>query len=361
MWERSFRAMNSDVSLLSPRPDAESRLDRAEKWLHAFERRFSRFQPDSELSRLNRHAGEPLQVSPALYQLVELALEFARASDGLFDPTILRQLEQSGYDRSFEAIPLARPANSRTAASRTTWSDVRLDASRRTVTLPEESGIDLGGMGKGWAVDRLAAILGSPSLVNCGGDVFASGMPPDDTGWRVGVADPFAPRRRSGRAPGKRTRRRDVEQRQATLEGGRPLPAPPDRPAHRRARPKATRSRSRSSRLRRACRRAREGRAALRRGRRAGVPGPHPGRRRPDHRRARTHVPAARASASTSQKRENQHRLRWRRFGAGDETRTRDPLLGKMIAGSANLSEAQCCGFSRSSPSALASTRPLCE
>ena len=42
-------------------------------------------------------------------------------------------------------------------------------------------------------MDRLAAILGSPSLVNCGGDVFASGMPPDDIGWRVGVADPFAP------------------------------------------------------------------------------------------------------------------------------------------------------------------------
>jgi thiamine biosynthesis lipoprotein len=193
MWERQFRAMNSDISLLSPRADAETRLERAERWLHAFERRFSRFQPDSELSRLNQHAGEPFRVSPALYHLVQLALGFARESGGLFDPTILRQLEQSGYDRSFEEIPLSRPADPRTAASRTTWRDVGMDAPCRTVTLPETSGIDLGGMGKGWAVDRLARILGSPSLVNCGGDVFASGMPPDDTDWRVGVADPFAP------------------------------------------------------------------------------------------------------------------------------------------------------------------------
>lgn len=193
MWERSFRAMNSDITLLSSRTDAEARLERAERWLHAFELRFSRFQIDSELSRLNQHAGVPFEVSPALYHLVELALEYARESGGVFDPTILRELERSGYDRSFEAIPLSRPADPRTAASRTTWRDVRLDASRRTVTLPGGGGIDLGGIGKGWAVDRLAEILGSPSLVNCGGDVFASGTPPDDTGWRVGVADPFAP------------------------------------------------------------------------------------------------------------------------------------------------------------------------
>jgi FAD:protein FMN transferase len=193
MWERTFRAMNSDIALMSDRADAEARLERAERWLHAFEARFSRFQPDSELSRLNQHAGEPFQVSPALYQLIDLALKCARQSGGLFDPTILRQLERSGYDRSFEAIPLSRPSDPRAAASRTTWRDVRLDAPTRTVTLREGSGIDLGGIGKGWAVDRLAAILGSPSLVNCGGDVFASGMPRDDIDWRVGVADPFAP------------------------------------------------------------------------------------------------------------------------------------------------------------------------
>jgi FAD:protein FMN transferase len=66
---------------------------------------------------------------------------------------------------------------------------------RERSTLPQGAGIDLGGIGKGFAVDRVAAMLGTPSLVNCGGDVFASGRPPDDGGWRVGVSDPSAPER----------------------------------------------------------------------------------------------------------------------------------------------------------------------
>jgi thiamine biosynthesis lipoprotein len=59
--------------------------------------------------------------------------------------------------------------------------------------LPEGGGIDLGGIGKGWAVDRLATMLGNPCLVNGGGDVYAAGRPPDAPAWYVGVEDPFAP------------------------------------------------------------------------------------------------------------------------------------------------------------------------
>ena len=148
MWERTFRAMNSDIALMSDRADAEARLERAERWLHAFEARFSRFQPDSELSRLNQHAGKPFRVSPALYQLIDLALKCARQSGGLFDPTILRQLERSGYDRSFEAIPLSRPSDPRAAAGRTTWRDVRLDAPTRTVTLRQGAASTWGASGR---------------------------------------------------------------------------------------------------------------------------------------------------------------------------------------------------------------------
>ncbi len=59
--------------------------------------------------------------------------------------------------------------------------------------MPEGAGIDLGGIGKGWAVDRLASILGTPSMANGGGDIFAAGCPPADDAWRVGVADPYHP------------------------------------------------------------------------------------------------------------------------------------------------------------------------
>jgi thiamine biosynthesis lipoprotein len=120
-------------------------------------------------------------------------LQLAERSDGLFDPTILRPLEAAGYDRSFELIAPSFSRSGPTHSSRVTWRDVQLDAGSRTITLPEETGIDLGGIGKGWAVDRMAAILGRPCLVNAGGDVFLGGKPLEEAGWRVGIADPFKP------------------------------------------------------------------------------------------------------------------------------------------------------------------------
>jgi thiamine biosynthesis lipoprotein len=70
-----------------------------------------------------------------------------------------------------------------------------LDPAARTIFLPDGAGIDLGGIGKGFAVDRLAAILGTPCLVNGGGDVFVAGRPHDAPAWHVGIEDPFAPDR----------------------------------------------------------------------------------------------------------------------------------------------------------------------
>ena len=190
---RTLRAMNSDVSLMCCLPDASRRLARAERWLAAYEERFSRFRLLSELTRLNGSAGRPFQASPTLFRLVQLSLDFARCSGGLFDPTILPQLEAAGYDLSFELVG-SRPG--RAFASHPTltcFRDVHLDQEARRITLPAGGGIDLGGMAKGWAVDRIAAILGTPCLVNGGGDVFASSGPANKAAWRVGVEDPFRP------------------------------------------------------------------------------------------------------------------------------------------------------------------------
>jgi thiamine biosynthesis lipoprotein len=184
--------MNSDVTLMSGAAGAARRLDRAERWLTAFEARFSRFRALSELSRLNAAAGTPFRASPRLFELVALALELAQRSKGVYDPTILPSLLAAGYDRSFELVGPGSSVGD-TPAMRTSWRNVRLDAQALTMTLPAGAALDLGGIAKGWAVDRLAGMLGRPALVNGGGDVFAAGRPPDDSAWRVGVADPFGP------------------------------------------------------------------------------------------------------------------------------------------------------------------------
>jgi thiamine biosynthesis lipoprotein len=210
---RDLRAMNSDIELVCYAADAERRLTRAEHWLRGFEARFSRFQTLSELSRLNAAAGRPFPASPGLFRLVEKALALAERSGGIFDPTVLRDLEAAGYDRSFELLSSQMQVGSVSPLSlalspggrgdivvhrRHSWRDVRLDPTTRMVSMPAGCGIDLGGIGKGWAVDRLAAIIGSPGLVNGGGDVFAAGRPDDEEAWLVGVADPFAPERDLG-------------------------------------------------------------------------------------------------------------------------------------------------------------------
>ncbi|MHB8376746.1 MAG: FAD:protein FMN transferase [Dehalococcoidia bacterium] len=195
MVRHELRAMNSTISLVCCAPDGARRLHRAARWLTAYEGRFSRFLSTSEVSRLNASAGRPFRASPGLFNLLRLALGFARRSGGLFDPTVLAQLEAAGYDRSFEMIPTMRRAPRTVPRGRPSWQNVHLDPATRTITMPETTRIDLGGIGKGWAVDRLAAQLGLPCLVNGGGDVFAGGRPPAAAAWLVGVADPFQPER----------------------------------------------------------------------------------------------------------------------------------------------------------------------
>ncbi|HLF79069.1 MAG TPA: FAD:protein FMN transferase [Dehalococcoidia bacterium] len=192
---RDFRAMNSDIELMCCAADADRRLDRAETWVTAFEQRYSRFRVLSELSRLNASAGRPFKASLGLYRLVSLGLDLAQRSGGLFDPTVLSQLVSAGYDRSFELLQTQDVSRSRQAVPRASWRDVVLDPKARNILLPAGCGIDLGGIGKGFAVDRVSTILGTPSMANGGGDIYAAGRPPDDSAWRVGVADPFQPAR----------------------------------------------------------------------------------------------------------------------------------------------------------------------
>ena len=193
LLQRTFRAMNTDIELMSYDPGAERRLEGAERWLHAYEDRFSRFRILSELSRLNATAGRPFRASPQLFEMVSYTLQLAERSDELFDPTVLRSLLDAGYDRSFEMIVPSLTRRRVESTARASWRDVSLDVASRTITLPPETGIDLGGIGKGWAVDRMASILGRPCLVNAGGDVYLGEHPVDEPAWRVGIADPFNP------------------------------------------------------------------------------------------------------------------------------------------------------------------------
>ncbi|HEY9720417.1 MAG TPA: FAD:protein FMN transferase [Oscillatoriaceae cyanobacterium] len=191
LHERRFRAMNTDIGVWLESEDAEAAraLETASIFFEAVEQDLSRFRQNSALSRLNAAAGQgPQAVSPILRDVATLALKQSEATDGVFDPTVFTALHRAGYVGSFETIGRARGAA--TLAPRAAWREIRIDNS--TIDLPAGTGLDLGGIAKGWTVDRLAEKLRAfgPVLVDAGGDMRTFGKR-DDEPWAVALADPF--------------------------------------------------------------------------------------------------------------------------------------------------------------------------
>jgi thiamine biosynthesis lipoprotein len=178
---------------------ASRRLAEARAFVDQAEARLSRFLPNSELSRLNAVQGRPVRVSRTLWQAVSLALESARRTDGLYDPTVIDALEAVGYDRPFDELR-AGPAGQTTSAAPPEprsrgWRGIQLEPGSRSVRLPLGERLDLGGVGKAWVAERAADLLGllGPCLVDAGGDIAVRGRPPAEVGWPIGVADPRRP------------------------------------------------------------------------------------------------------------------------------------------------------------------------
>ena len=198
MITTTFPAMGGSVELQFPDGGA-AEAERVQALFAAHERALSRFLPDSELSALNNASPPSFHASPLLFEAVSEALGWACVTDGIFDPTVIDALEASGYDRPFEHIgrgaPIAMAERPRT--TRVSWRAIELDADRNLIGMPAGTRLDLGGIGKGFTVDRAMAALGSRAnaMVNASGDLYAAGDGPDGDGWYVGVQDPFATNR----------------------------------------------------------------------------------------------------------------------------------------------------------------------
>jgi thiamine biosynthesis lipoprotein len=176
--------MGTEVELFlaaAPGAAADRALESAEREFERVEALLSRFRDDSELSELNR-VGR-IEAGDDLLAVVELALDARERTGGRFDPTVHDALVAAGYDRTFEEVAADGGA---TAVAARCGGRVRVTG--RTIELEPGTRLDLGGIGKGYTVDRAAAILSAagPALVDAGGDIAARGRP-DALGWRVGV------------------------------------------------------------------------------------------------------------------------------------------------------------------------------
>jgi FAD:protein FMN transferase len=156
----------------------------------------SRFRPDSEVSRMREAGGEPVWVSPLMFEALLVALAVAEWTDGAVDPTVGGLLETLGYDRDFSQIATVkrvgpRPSTARSRCAAPGWRTVEMDHHERTVRVPRGTLIDLGATAKALSADRsakqIASCTGSGTLVSIGGDIAVAGIPPPG-GWAIGIA-----------------------------------------------------------------------------------------------------------------------------------------------------------------------------
>lgn len=197
MWEKTSISMDTLVSIQivsssMSRQRSGELIDSAMAAFYDVERICSRFDPESELMQLARHAGEPIPVSPVLFEAIRFACTMAEMTSGKFDPTVGRQQELFGFNRHYLSGTIIDTAYASTDVS---YRDITLDESLRTVMLQKPLVIDLGAVAKGLAIDMAARILRDvPAvegfIVNAGGDVYVAGVNERSEPWRIGIRHP---------------------------------------------------------------------------------------------------------------------------------------------------------------------------
>jgi thiamine biosynthesis lipoprotein len=182
-----------------PAGPAWEAVARTRRRLEGWHQQFSRFDPASELSRLNHDPRATVAVSASMGRFLVAALEVAGWTGGLVDPTLVSALEHAGYaeDLRSEPIPLEealclaparRPAR---PSAEATWRLIRVDSGAGTVTRPAGLQLDSGGIAKGLFGDLLAPVLDGHAsyAINAAGDVRFGGAA--ELTRPVQVASPF--------------------------------------------------------------------------------------------------------------------------------------------------------------------------
>jgi FAD:protein FMN transferase len=189
----SVRALGTTATAVLAEPDAL--LAARSILLHdlrALDLAASRFREDSELQHANRNAGHATPVGGLFWTALAAALDVARKTDGLVDPTVGAAMRGNGYDATFSRVALQNGSLVASIAPAGRWREIELDPKTSSVLVPSGIELDLGASAKALGADliarRIEAETGSSTLVSLGGDVSVAGEPPEG-GWVVGIDD----------------------------------------------------------------------------------------------------------------------------------------------------------------------------
>jgi thiamine biosynthesis lipoprotein len=170
-------------------------IRRAFECIDNIESLMSDFKPDSQLSQVNQRAFlEPVAVEDDLFEVLTASVEYSRLSEGAFDVPIgpvvqlWRVEKQTGVPPSLEALAKAKEAVG--------WKNLILDPSTKTVRFAREGmHLDLGGIAKGFAVDKAIDVLQQAGMaggmVDIGGNIRCFGKAANRAlHWQIGLQDP---------------------------------------------------------------------------------------------------------------------------------------------------------------------------
>jgi thiamine biosynthesis lipoprotein len=171
-------------------------LDMAVQRVYEIDDRMSAFKPNSDVSSLNRNAGQNYtEISAETLTLINIAKAFNVLSDGAFDITVRPLIELWGIGKKQDYIPTQKEIKK--ALKLVNDKDIITDE-KNTVTYLRKSGaaIDLGGIAKGYATDEVKRILVESGIksavINLGGNVSTIGARPDKSPWLIGIQNPLA-------------------------------------------------------------------------------------------------------------------------------------------------------------------------
>jgi thiamine biosynthesis lipoprotein len=197
--EKSADAMGSTYTIEMygyERVQMEAAADAAFDEVRHLDELLSNYKPESEWSQVNRHAAEkPVKVRPELFRLLSACMRYSRESEGAFDITVGPLMKVWGFYKGSGHLP--HRAEVAAALTRTGYRHVHLDEAAQTVWFDRPgTEIDPGGIGKGYAVDRMVDVLRQNGVVTAlvagsGSSIYGMGAPPNEPrGWRVEIRNP---------------------------------------------------------------------------------------------------------------------------------------------------------------------------
>ena len=196
--EATADAMGSTYSLIlygEDRAKLEGASEDAFEEVRRLDRMLSNYLPSSEWSEVNRFAAmRPVKVSAELFGLIEKCVEYSRRSEGAFDISVGPLMKVWGFYKGSGHLP--RDLEVRRALEKVGYRKILLDSGERTVRFATDGvELDPGGIGKGFAVDRMVDALRKDgihtALVSASGSsIYALGAPPEEPGWKIKIRDP---------------------------------------------------------------------------------------------------------------------------------------------------------------------------